>query len=186
MNIKDIHNPWRDSMQVARFRGATFHVDTDARSGGRRNVLHVYPKRNEPYAEDMGRAPITFSIQAYLIGPNYLVLKDILISALEEDGPGTLQLPFPYAGQNIEVMAGPYTITESREKGGFCQCEMAFVEYGKPGFAGVGQMASAAMLGAAGNLQASIATYMQGIVGGPVPTAQAINALWNSALVGSG
>jgi prophage DNA circulation protein len=132
MKIRDIHNPWRDKYQAASFRGAIFHVESDARAGGRRVVLHEYPKRDVPYAEDMGRATRKFQLQAYLIGPNYLTLKDLLIEALEEDGPGTLRLPMPYMGEDIDVMVTAYSITETREKGGMCAVEMEFVEYGQP------------------------------------------------------
>ncbi|MCP1761944.1 DNA circularization N-terminal domain-containing protein [Bradyrhizobium japonicum] len=134
MQIRDVHNPWRDRYQTASFRGAFFHVETDARASGRRVVLHEYPKRDDPYAEDMGRAARRFQVQGYLIGPNYLQQKDALVSALEADGPGTLRLPMPYMGEDIDVMAGPYTVTETREKGGMCALEMDFIEYGTPGF----------------------------------------------------
>ena len=43
-----------------------------------------------PYAEDMGRTANRFIVQGYLIGPNYLDLRDALITALEQDGPGIL------------------------------------------------------------------------------------------------
>lgn len=182
-SIRDIHNPWRDIMRPAFFRGATFHVDVSNRAGGRRAVVHTYPKRNDPYTEDMGRAPRAFQITGYCIGPYYLVQRDALIMALEDDGPGTLQVPWPVAGQNIEVVAGPYTMSESREKGGFCTFEMEFTEAGKPGFAGIAPLASAAMLGAASELQASISAQMNGLVGAVVTAAQS-SALWDKALGG--
>src|SRR6185369_6109076 len=101
--------------------------------GGRRTVLHEYPKRNVPYAEDMGKTANRFTVAGYLIGPNYLTLKDALVEALEMDGPGTLRLPMPYLGADVEVMVINYSVTESRERGGMCGVEMDFVEYGQPG-----------------------------------------------------
>lgn len=134
MQIRDIHYPWRDKYQQAMFRSAIFFVDTDVRAGGRRVALHQYPKRNVPYAEDMGRTANAFSVQGYLIGPAYLDLKDNLISALEQDGPGMLRLPMPYQMSDVNVMVQSYSITESREKGGICTIEMSFVEYGDPAY----------------------------------------------------
>ncbi|UQR66219.1 DNA circularization N-terminal domain-containing protein [Bradyrhizobium sp. C-145] len=151
--IRDIHNPWRDRYQTATFRGAMFHVETDHRQGGRRTVVHEYPKRNLPYAEDMGRSAIRFTVQGYLIGPDYLYRKDALITALEQDGPGTLRLPLPYQGQDMEVMVVQYSITESRERGGMCGVEMDFVEYGKPGFSDVSIVTQAAVTNAAAALE---------------------------------
>jgi hypothetical protein len=159
--IRDVHNPWRDKFQQAMFRGAIFYVDTDSRVGGRRVALHQYPKRNIPYAEDMGRSAVTVSVQGYLIGPIYLQLKDNLISALEQDGPGMLRLPMPYQMADIQVMVQQYSISESREKGGFCTVEMSFVEYGDPVYRpvqyGPGQVANSAQ-----NLNSSV-------IGPPAP-----------------
>jgi prophage DNA circulation protein len=135
MQIKEIRNPWRDRYQRASFRGAMFFVETDQRAGGRRVVPHQYPKRNDPYSEDMGRSANRFGVQGYLIGPNYLDFKDALIAALEADGPGTLRLPLPYRGQDVEVMVLNYAISETRERGGMCTLEMDFIEAGRPGFA---------------------------------------------------
>ena len=134
MIIKQISNPWRDRYQEAAFRNAQFYVETDARSGGRRVALHEYPKRNTPYAEDMGRKALRFLIQGYLIGPNYWDQKNRLIDELEKDGPGQLRLPLPYQMQDVKVTVMSYTVTEAREKGGYCQVDMDFVEYGDPEF----------------------------------------------------
>ncbi|WP_166304311.1 DNA circularization N-terminal domain-containing protein [Bradyrhizobium sp. 2S1] len=154
--IRDLHNPWRDRYQTASFRGAIFHVETEQRHGGRRTVVHEYPKRNLPYAEDMGRAAVRFTVQGYLIGPNYLTLKDALISALEQDGSGTLRLPLPYQGRDMEVMVMQYGITESRERGGMCSVEMDFVEAGKPGFSDVSIVTQAAVTSAAAALERAV------------------------------
>jgi prophage DNA circulation protein len=132
--IKDIHNPWRDRWQNAMFRGCGFFVETGTMAGGRRVALHQYPKRNVPYAEDMGKTANRFSVQGYLIGPNYLDAKDALIEALEKDGPGMLRLPLPYKMRDVQVMVQGYSVSENRERGGFCQVEMEFVEYGDPNY----------------------------------------------------
>jgi hypothetical protein len=133
MSIKTKHpTPWRDKYQEAHFRGVMFFVETDARQGGRRVAMHEYPKRNIPYAEDMGRKAKRFLVQGYLIGKNYLDQKDRLITALEKDGPGQLRLPLSSLQGDEKVMVMSYTVTEAREKGGYCSVEMDFIEYGDP------------------------------------------------------
>lgn len=134
MKIKDIKNPWRLRYQEAAFRNVQFFVDSDSRQGGRRVAMHEYPKRNTPYAEDMGRKALRFLVQGYLIGPNYWDQKVRLITALEKDGPGLLRLPLPWEMADVMVMVMSYTVTESREKGGYCTVEMDFAEYGDPAF----------------------------------------------------
>jgi prophage DNA circulation protein len=149
MDISNVPSQWRGKYQQAMFRDAIFFVETDARQGGRRVALHEYPKRNVPYAEDMGRKASHFTVQGYLIGhwpytgnpregtqdqaaESYLDLKDRLIDALEADGPGRLRLPLPYRMSDIDVMVQTYSISESRERGGVAVVEMEFIEYGDP------------------------------------------------------
>ena len=132
MEIWDVKNPWRQEWKQAHFRGAEFFVETNARSGGRRVALHQYPKRNLPYAEDMGRTAFQINVQGYCIGPEYLHAKNLLIMALEADGPGTLSLPLQYNLSDVNVMVQQYSVTESRERGGVCTFDMSFVEYGDP------------------------------------------------------
>lgn len=119
--------PWRSRMLRASFRGAPFHVEAGGRLSGRRTVLHEYPKRDDPYAEDMGRLARKFQVTGYLIGATYLRLRDNLIYALEIEGPGTLTLPT--FGQ-MNVQCPTYSVTEVRERGGYCVFEMLFVEAG--------------------------------------------------------
>jgi prophage DNA circulation protein len=129
-----VPNPWRTRWQNAQFREAAFFVETGAMAGGRRVAVHEYPKRNVPYAEDMGKRANKFSVQGYLIGPKYLDAKDKLIEALEKDGPGILRLPLPYKMRDVMVMVQSYGLSETRERGGYCQIEMEFVEYGDPNY----------------------------------------------------
>ena len=141
---------WKRNWEQAQFRGAIFFVETDNRSSGRRVAVHQYPKRNTPYAEDMGRSAIRVHVQGYLIGHpgsvadpekgttrepvSYLQLKDNLILALEADGPGLLRLPMQFQKNDMMVMVMSYSVTESRERGGMCMVEMDFVEYGDPAY----------------------------------------------------
>ena len=58
---------WRSRLMPAKFRGARFHVDTGVRESGRRIVPHEFPKRDVPYAEDMGRRAREFTVRGYII-----------------------------------------------------------------------------------------------------------------------
>ena len=162
--ISDIHNPWRDRWQQATFRGAMFFVETGGRAGGRRVALHQYPKRNVPYAEDMGKQANRFVVQGYLIGPHYLDDKDALIEALEKDGPGMLRLPLPYKMRDVEVMVQQYSVTESRERGGMCGVEMDFVEYGNPAYRST--------VSTPGEIQKSALGVENSVIGAQQPTAE--------------
>jgi hypothetical protein len=157
--IIDIHNEWRDSLRIASFRGVYFHVETSGRSSGRRTVTHQYPKRNLPYAEDMGREAVHWQFTAYIVlndkkmhasanrtatGAPFASLiaqRNALVEALEMDGPGELihpSLSIGFGGGNngssyggpMLVMVERYSIAESRQKGGYYEFDMQFVEAG--------------------------------------------------------
>jgi len=135
MHIRDLPIDWRLKLLPAFFREEQFgyHTDSYSRASGRRVAIHEFPKRNEPYAEDMGRKIMKFTIQGYLIispgDTDYIPRRDALIRALEADGPGTLKLP---TFDPIIVMVDSYTCTETKDKGGYAAFEMTFCERGKP------------------------------------------------------
>ena len=123
--------PWRLRLQPASYAGVVFHVEHQARSGGRRVVLHEYPKRDTPYAEDMGRSAFRYQMTGYLIGPSYHIRKKALMNALDNSEGGTLV--DPYLAEPKKCICERYSVTESRERGGYCAFEMTFVELGSPG-----------------------------------------------------
>lgn len=123
--------PWRMRLQPASYAGIVFHVEQQGRSSGRRVVLHEYPKRDNPYAEDMGRSAIRYHMTGYLIGPDYHVRKKALINELENSAGA--DLVDPYLAEPKKCICERYSVTESRERGGYCAFEMGFVEIGAPG-----------------------------------------------------
>ena len=139
MQISDIQNPWRAILlsQLASFRGIAFHVETGSRSSGRRTVVHEYPKRNDPYAEDMGRHAQRMQFTGYLIyrprNPNYEYVsqRSDLLRVLEEDDIGLLVHPVFVPG-GMNAMCERYSMTESRERGGYTEFQMSFVQSGSP------------------------------------------------------
>lgn len=81
-------------LQPASFRGVPFHVDGAGADVGRRVQVHEYPQRDRPWAEDLGRAARGFTVDAFVIGPNYIADAQALMAAAEEEGPGTLVHPW--------------------------------------------------------------------------------------------
>ena len=185
--ISDIKNPWRQKLlsAPASFRGVIFHVETGSKAGGRRTVVHEYPKRvdNLPYSEDMGRQAWRYQFTGYLIYKpagsggqvpgipltaifgdnsslryNYTDQRDKLMTALDADDAGTLIHPV-FAPGGILVMCERYTMSETRERGGYSTFEMAFVLAGTPGGAGVANTAGAVNSTAANANAAATSTF---------------------------
>jgi hypothetical protein len=112
-SIRDIHTPWRDALLPAMFDGCPFQVEAGAMAGGRRTVVHEFPKRDTPYAEDMGRKATEFQVRGYCVSfmydaneppgtalsmsplymRDYRIARDMLQQRLDAGGSGVLQLP---------------------------------------------------------------------------------------------
>jgi len=132
--------PWRSALRRASFRGANFYVETDSKASGRRVALHEYPKRDQPYGEDMGRRARRHTVEGYLVmsprNQDYRGDRDALVQALEQEGPG--QLVHPLLG-NEQCICDTYSVSESRERGGYCTFHMLFIEAGSQEGASTGQ-----------------------------------------------
>lgn len=120
---------WRESLRKGSFRGIPFFVDSSSAGFGRRNVLHEYPLRDIPYAEDLGRAQKEFAVEAYVVGEDYLQKRDALISACERPGRG--ELIHPYYGSLFVVISGKIRVSESASEGGVARFSIPFVEAGE-------------------------------------------------------
>jgi prophage DNA circulation protein len=120
---------WRENWQPATFRGVEFKVDTGAKVSGRRGVLFEFPKRDEPYFEDMGRRARRWAITGYVIGQEYQGQADALERALTQLGPA--MLVHPTMG-TMRVAAESYTRGERKTEGGYATFDMTFVEAGSP------------------------------------------------------
>jgi hypothetical protein len=125
MTIRDIHNPWRDALLPAMFDGCMFHVEAGSQAGGRRIALHQFPKRDAPYAEDMGRRATEFTVRGYCIqfmfnaGPadipypslymqDYRLSRDALQQRLDAGGDGILQLPHSEAAPVVRYRSASF------------------------------------------------------------------------------
>ncbi len=141
---------WRDQLQPGKFRDAAFLTDTSDTGVGRRTVLHEYPLRDLPFAEDMGRKAREFTLECYVLGADYMAARDALMAAIEKPGTGTLV--HPYLG-SLQVAVTHCRVRESSAEGGMARFSITFSESGANTFpaaradsaAIVGQEADAAL-----------------------------------------
>jgi len=121
---------WRDNLWPASFRAANFKVISTNTSIGRRNVIHQYPLRDEPYVEDLGLDTDEFSIEGYIVQHkdneyDYFAQRDLLIEELKKSGSGTLIHPF--LGEITASLLGKVRLSESFNEGGVARFSMTFV-----------------------------------------------------------
>lgn len=119
---------WRNRLRPASFRGVGFLVDSHIHDFGRRTDVHQYALRAEPWVEDLGREGRRYSLDAYLLGPDYDLSRAELIRALETEGPGTLV--HPWLGSLI-VTATTSSLSETIRRGGEASFRLDFVEAGE-------------------------------------------------------
>lgn len=118
---------WKERYREAEFRGIKFFVPNAEGSGGRRKVVDELPERDKPQIRDMGRKARRFTIDAYVLGENYDLARDVLISALEKKGPG--KLVHPYIG-NMIVDILDYSYRETFRETEICRFSLSCIESG--------------------------------------------------------
>lgn len=115
---------WKDQLRDGSFRGAAFHIDGAVQQGGRRQVVHEFPQRDDPVIEDLGLRPRGFTLDCFVLGADYMTARDALIAAIEDKGPGTLV--HPYRGA-LTVSCERYSVDERSDRGGMAVFSIDFI-----------------------------------------------------------
>lgn len=119
---------WRDNLRPGSFRSVAFHTADAGLEGGRRIALHEYPgSESAPYPEDMGRQARRYSVEAYVIGDDYMDRRDALRTALEKKGAGPLVHHFH---GELQVAVTGYSLQETSSEGRTARFSIKFVEAG--------------------------------------------------------
>ena len=125
---------WRDRIDPelrGSFRGVDFWVERYDNGGGRRWLIHEYPRRDRPYSEDMGRKAKEWRLSFFVAGDDYDLQRDKLIEAL--DAPGAATLVHPFLGTFSAVAIDPRW-SESTLQLGMCTFQVTFTESGKESY----------------------------------------------------
>ncbi|MBA1321186.1 DNA circularization protein [Pseudomonas plecoglossicida] len=148
---------WRDQLHPASFRGVPFFVDSDSMPAGRRTQVHEYPQRDKPLVEDMGRVTREIKLEAFVIGEQFIELRDNLLNALDKPGAG--ELIHPWYGR-LMATATECDVSHERREGGMARFSLMFVEEGEKGFpAGVPNTARQLEDSSESLLESAIARY---------------------------
>lgn len=118
---------WRDQYQQASFRGVTFYVRRAESEFGRRTQLHIFPNKDAPESEDLGRRARRYTVEGYLLGDNFYDQKDTLLRAVEAHGPG--RLVHPYYGE-LFVACIRCRVTDTDRELGITRFTLEFEEAG--------------------------------------------------------
>lgn len=119
---------WKENLRPASFKGVPFKVEDHEAEYGRRLVVNEYPYRDEPYTEDLGASARRYNVTAYIIGDDYMSVRDALLDAIEAGGAGVLI--HPYLGTK-DVICETARLRESRAEGRIAVISMSFVQAGQ-------------------------------------------------------
>lgn len=147
---------WLKTLWPASYKGVPFFFEQDKEKGGRDNVKHVFPHRDQPFIEDMGEALRFYSGSAYVHGDNADALAGALKAALVTEGAGMLVVP--YFGPVI-VHCETFERATQRDQMGYVAFELEFVRSGAasaiisiPMLQNVGFAAADALAGVLGSI----------------------------------
>lgn len=128
--------PWPDNLRPASFRGVPFKVETVAQGGGRRAAVHEFPYRDTPLVEELGRQARRYQVEGYVLGDDYDLQRQRLVSALERASVGYPSRPggtlvHPVIGQ-VLVLCVNFEVRETvTREGRISRFSMEFVEAGR-------------------------------------------------------
>ncbi|NBB17557.1 hypothetical protein GVN21_19520 [Caulobacter sp. SLTY] len=149
---------WRDQLRPASFRGVPFKVEGHSHQLGRRTEVHGYALKDEPYAEDLGRAHRRWQVDAYVIGPDYMAARDALMKALEAPGPGVLV--HPWLGTHTVSVETVADMSESTAEGGMAAFSLSFVEAGANAAPAISEDTAATAVAVAGEVKTTAAASL--------------------------
>jgi len=107
---------WLSTLWPASYKGVPFYVEHDGERGGRRLAVHQFPRRDDPFLEDLGRSAKSFEITAYLVGDASDSDASALSSVFDAEGAGLLVLP---THGPIMVRNGPFERSRSKDRLGY-------------------------------------------------------------------
>ncbi len=119
---------WRAGLMPGSWRGVPFLCRDTSNPAGRRLAKFEFPDSDDVAVQDLGRGIKTYKLEVYVCGDDYMVQRDTLEAALDQDGVGTLV--HPYKGSLQAYAEHPCELKELSEKGRAAFFACNFVEGG--------------------------------------------------------
>lgn len=115
-------------LQQASFNGVPFFTRSNSTQVGRRLSEHVYPFRDLPWMEDIGRKGRKYYIVGFLVGDDVIAQRNAMQAALENSGPGVLV--HPTYGRLTVSATDQCTFEEDMSHGRVIEMRLVFQESG--------------------------------------------------------
>jgi prophage DNA circulation protein len=119
---------WIDDLLEAALSGVPFFYEEVTSDIGRRGTVHEFMLRDDPFAEDHGRAADRWSITAFVLGDDYMIHRDLLIELIR-DSAGPHVFTHPYQGDKT-VRVERCRVREHVKEAGMASFDLQLVEAG--------------------------------------------------------
>ena len=118
---------WKDRLRQATWRGVEFDPVSVSFTIGRHKVVHEFPLRDVPFAEDLARMARACTVEGTITGEDYDIERNKMIAAVEKQGQGTLVLP---TFGRLVMQAGACSVSESKTEQGQATVSLELTEAG--------------------------------------------------------
>lgn len=116
-----------EAFRPASFRGVPFKTKGNGKSHGRRGTHHEYPGRDRGWIDDAGQADAEITLDAYVVGDDWIARRDALEAALLQPGAG--RLVHPTRGPlDVVPRPGRWSVRERSSEQGMAVFRLSFVE----------------------------------------------------------
>ena len=117
---------WARRRRPASYRGVPFVILENEMKRGRQLALHLYPFKDTPWPEDLGRSPRITSFRGFVVGDDCDQKMRALMAAVELPGPG--QLVHPTLGPfSVQVLS--FSCSDAADRGRVWSFEMSVTPY---------------------------------------------------------
>jgi prophage DNA circulation protein len=101
----------REKLQSASFKGISFLVESETKTGGKKTVTNEYVNSDKRFTEELGKLPPKFTINAIIHGDDSIQRRKIFEDKLDESGLG--ELVHPVYG-SVQVKSTSYTVSSNQ------------------------------------------------------------------------
>jgi len=173
---------WQQNLRPASLGNARFHVAERAAKGGKRIKNHEYPKRDQNFPEEMGLKTRRWSVDAYVIGDDYMSQRDSLVKACERKGTQSYS---DFWGRSGVVQVESWEVKETNAEGRWCRISLELINAGIGSAMPAGIPATGAMLStAATGLRVSALAGFASSFTGPASSLSGAARLGNQVTAG--
>lgn len=116
---------WQSQLLPASFRGVPFVTEQSGFSTSRKWAIHEYPFKDNPVAEDLGRANQTLNFSGFLVGDDCYLQRDALASACQAPGTGILIHPSLTFIPSVACLSA--TFNERADRGRVVEVQFSFL-----------------------------------------------------------